>query len=970
MTIPSQQSITLTLQQAIAYHKAGQLQAAKQLYCAILQAHPQHQDANHNLGVLSLQMKQPFVALPYLKQALEINQGQGQFWISYIDALMQAGKMDDASRVLRQGRQVGLRGTAVDDLERRLVCRGQNQVPVASPHTDEANASVSPASPDLPKNSLQGNNVFAKPATENTTKKGDGVPGSEEMATVVSLFNQGLYAEAESLIRALTVRYPLHGFGWKALAIVLRRQRRGGEALAPMMRAVQLMPEDADAHYNLGNILKEQGRVIDAEVSYRQAIRLNPGLAVAYYNLANIHQDQGRFVEAESCYRQALAIKPDHAEAHCNLGNSLQDQGRAQEAEACYRRALAIKPDYAGAYSNLGLILHDQGQLSEAEACHRRALEIKPDYIGAYNNLGLTLKDLGRLNEAESCYRQALAIKPDYTEAYNNLGNILKEQGRLSEAETCYRQALAITPSHAEAHNNLGITLREQGRLTEAETSYLQALAVRPDYVDALNNLGNTIKEQGRLVEAETIYRRALAISPNHAEAHNNLGNILKDQGRLHEAEFCFRQALTIKPGYVDAFSNLLGSLNYTDSHSPNFCREEAERYGRIVAAKVISSAGPFSTWLCPPQPSRLRVGLVSGDLRSHPVGYFLESLLAHIDPALIELVAYPTYHKEDALTNRIRPCFSSWKPLFGLSDEASASLIRNDGIHILVDLSGHTAYNRLPVFAWCPAPVQVSWLGYFATTGVAEIDYLLADETGVPEAQQGHFTEKVWCLPDTRLCFTPPDIYFPISSLPAIKNGYITFGCFQALAKVDDKVLAIWGQVLSALPHARLRWQCKYFSDPQIIEQTLLRLVQHGIPSERAVLKGPVSRKFYLEAYAEVDIVLDTFPYPGGTTTCEALWMGVPTITLAGGRMHSRQGASLLTSAGLGDWVAWNKSEYVCIAVNKTKDIPALSNLRNGLRNQVLASPIFNAEQFAKKIEVNLWGMWREKMEFNKLHS
>ena len=303
---------------------------------------------------------------------------------------------------------------------------------------------------------------------------------------------------------------------------------------------------------------------------------------------------------------------------------------------------------------------------------------------------------------------------------------------------------------------------------------------------------------------------------------------------------------------------------------------------------------------------------MVSGDLHNHPVGYFLESLLANLDPVRVELIAYPTALRPDALTARIKPSLAAWKPLNTLNDADAAKLIHADGVHVLLDLSGHTGYNRLPIFAWKPAPVQVSWLGYFATTGMAEMDYLLADRVGVPESQRKNFTEAVWYLPDTRLCFTAPAAAVPVAPLPALQNGYITFGCFQNLSKVGDEVLAAWGKIFAALPGARLRWQSKQLGDPAVAEQQMLRLRQHGIDPARVSLHGSASREAYLAAHAEVDMVLDTFPYPGGTTTCEALWMGVPTITLAGDTLLARQGASLLTAAGLQDWVATSVEDYI----------------------------------------------------------
>ena len=665
----------------------------------------------------------------------------------------------------------------------------------------------------------------------------------------------------------------------------------------------------------------------------------------------------GRYTELENRARLLLERYPDSGFIWKALGASLPIQSR--DVLPALQKAAVLLPDDAEVHNSMGNALKALGQFDGALASYRRALEIKPNFAEAYINLGATLQEQDRLDEAEACYHRALEVKPDYAEAYINLGNTLKDQGRFIEAEASYRRAQEINPNYAEAHNNLGVILHDQGRLIEAEASFRRALEIKPGYTEAHNNLGNVLTDLRQLDSAVASYRCALEIKPDYAEAHSNLGNTLREQGRLTEAEASYRRALENKPDFVDARSNLLFALNYRAGHSPAECLSEARRYGIMVAKKVTAR---FTTWQCADSPERLRVGLVSGDLNNHPVGYFLESLLAQLDPNRVELIAYPTDRKTDALTARIKPHFAAWKPLSGLSDAAAARLIHADGVHVLLDLSGHTRKTRLPVFAWKPAPVQVSWLGYFATTGVAEMDYLLADPVGVPESQRGQFTETVWYLPDTRLCFTPPDAPPPVAPLPALKNGYITFGCFQRLDKAGDEVLAAWATILKALPNAKLRWQCKYLGDPGVIKHLTQRLRQHNIDPARVALHGAVSRDAYLAAHAEVDLLLDTFPYPGGTTTCEALWMGVPTLTLAGDTLLARQGASLLTAAGLEDRVASSVADYVNKAIAMSSDLPKLAALRAGLREQVKTSPLFDAPRFARNLENALWGMWQAR--------
>jgi protein O-GlcNAc transferase len=738
------------------------------------------------------------------------------------------------------------------------------------------------------------------------------------------------------------------------------------EAVVNYRLALELQPDYAEVHCALGVALKELGQIDGAVASLQKALEINPNLVAAQTNLGHILQDlysRGNILAgnrqtelAVGQYRRALEINPDFAEAHCNLGLALKELGQLDHAVSSYRQALKIKPGLTEAHNNLGVALRDLGMLDNAISSFNRALKINPHYAEAHYNLAETLKDLGQFESALESYRRALEINPDFAEAHNNLGFALHNLGQLDGAVANYRRALTIRPDYAEAHGNLAVALTDLRQLDLAVTSYLRALEIKPDLAEAHCNLGNTLKDLGQFENATACYRRALKIKPDLIEAHCNLGNTLKDLGQFDGAESCYRDALNIKSDYAEALSGLLFALTYTANHASSYHLELARQYGQAVAKMVVTR---FSARQCAARPERLRIGLVSGDLRNHPVGHFLEGLLANIDPARLELIAYPTQHKEDEFTARIRPYFSAWKPLFCKSEEAAARLIHADGVHVLLDLSGHTGYNRLSVFAWKPAPVQVSWLGYWATTGVAEIDYLLADEVGVPKTLQEQFTETVWYLPDTRLCFSAPAVDLPVTPLPALSNGMITFGCFQNLSKAGDGVLAAWGKIFSALPNASLRMQCKQLGDPDQIKQLALRLQRYGIAPARVTMHGPVQRKEYLSAYTEVDLILDTFPFPGGTTTCEALWMGVPTLTLAGDTFVARQGASLLTAAGLEEWVATSKEEYIAKAIALANDKPKLTVLRAGLRQQVLDSPLFDAPRFARNFEDALWGMW-----------
>jgi protein O-GlcNAc transferase len=564
----------------------------------------------------------------------------------------------------------------------------------------------------------------------------------------------------------------------------------------------------------------------------------------------------------------------------------------------------------------------------------------------------LALYNTRRFAELEIKARRLVDQFPTSAYIWELLGLSLQMQGK--DSLHAFQRTAELLPNDAGAHYNLGSVQKTLGQLDEALASYGRALELKPDYADAHYNLGNALKELGQIDAAVSSYRQALEINPDFAEAYYNLGHALKDLGQFEGSVACYRQALELKPDYSDAWSALLFSLNYTN-RTLEYCLEEAREYGRKVGQK----ASRFTDWRCSAQPERLRVGVVSGDLYNHPVGYFLESVLSQINQTRIELIAYPTHHKEDELTARIRPFFSAWKPLVGLSDEAAANLIHADGVHVLIDLSGHTGRNRLPVFAWKPAPVQVTWLGYFATTGVAEMDYILGDKWLLPDGEAHHFVEKGWRLSGSISCLTPPHEDIKVEKLPALQNQSITFGTLNNSSKMNGRVVACWARILNAIPNSRLYLNMRNLRDNALRKSVIERYAAHGVAENRLILEPTTGRIAAFNSYNRMDIALDPFPYPGGTTSYEALWMGVPVLTMRGDKYISHLGESIMHHAGLPDWIAADEEDYIAKAVAFASDLEHLAKLRAGLRQQVLASPLFDAPRFARNFEHALWGMW-----------
>jgi len=440
-------TIEQALQQGVAAHKDGELQDAERLYRAVLQSQPLHPDANHNLGVLAVSMNKADAALPLFKTALKANPKIEQFWLSYIDALIKGKQFENARQVLHQAKTQGVAGDKLNNLEAQLASKIQ---------------------------------------TENVNIAN---PSQQQLSSLLELYQNGRFSDAEKLAVHITQDFTKHQFAWKVLGAVLKKTGRLIDSLAAMQKSVQLAPQDAEAHSNLGNTLKELGRVDEALASYTQAIALKPDYAQVHFNLGITLKELSRVDEALASYTQAIALKPDYAEAHYNLGITLKELGRLDEALASYTQAIALKPELAEAYSNLGNLLHELGRLDEALANYAQAIALKPDYAEAHYNLGITLQGLGRFDEVEASYTQAIVLKPDYAEAHYNLGNTLLELGRLDEAEVSYTQAIVLKPDHAEAHYNLGYTLKALDRLDEAEASLGQAIVLKPDFSSAKHML-------------------------------------------------------------------------------------------------------------------------------------------------------------------------------------------------------------------------------------------------------------------------------------------------------------------------------------------------------------------------------------------------------------------------------------------------------------------------------------------------
>jgi protein O-GlcNAc transferase len=532
------------------------------------------------------------------------------------------------------------------------------------------------------------------------------------------------------------------------------------------------------------------------------------------------------------------------------------------------------------------------------------------------------------------------------------------QQGQLAEAAGLYDAILAQQPAHPGALHLKGVIALQEGRYAEAAALIEQSLDGAPEHGLALSNLGVAYRALHRNDEAIAVLRKAVAIDPNSADAWGNLGQTLARSGQMEEAVAASKRALGLDPNRLGLQSALLFAENYLAESDPVMMADRARQVGRLIAQKVPArTAHPNA----PDPDRRLRVGLVSADLRAHPVGRFLSGVLPLLDPAQIELFVYSNHEEDDAITRRIRDSAAHWLNVVTMSDAELDARIVADRVDVLMDMSGHTGGNRLMVFARKPAPVSFSWIGYFATTGLAAIDYVLANRWVIPEAEEGQWSERPWRLSDTYLCYATPNDPLPPTPLPARANGYVTFGSFNNFNKLSAATLSAWSALLDAVPESRLILRSSGHTNGEILASLYAGLAAAGIDRERVRIDARVSDyAAHLASYSAIDIALDTFPYNGGTTTVEALYMGVPVLVRAGDRYVAHMGESILHNAGLVDWIAADANDFALLGARKASDLDTLDALRAGLRQRMLASPLFDAPRFARNLEAAMRGMWQ----------
>ncbi len=770
------------------------------------------------------------------------------------------------------------------------------------------------------------------------------------MASIAKSLERGLdehrsgrLERAETWYRQVLNQDPANPDALHLIGVVAWQQGRYEQAVSYIERAIEGNGAAATFHYSLGNALQSLGNLDRAIGSFSKAVELNTQHFDAALNLGNALQEAGRHAEAADIYRGILVERPDYAEAWNNLANAACALDEIEPSLEFYLKALSLRPQYPEALVNLGNALQRLERNAEAVERYRQALALWPDSHEVWNNLGNALQNLERYDESLASYAEGLRRNPSYAPLYSNTGNTLRRTGRYQEARAYLEKALSLDWNLVEAHNTLGVVMQVLGDRRRASQCFHEALKVKPDYGELYSNLGNLAREEGRFEDAASCYRRGIEIAPNHAAGHNNLGTVLGDCGSYREAAAAFHRAMELAPNYTAAHSNYLFYLHYDPARTPEEIARAHREWNRHGAVERFAHLAR--------RPGPLRIGYVSSDFRSHSVAYFVEPVLAQ---HALEFYCYADVPQPDATTARFKALAGErWRDIHGLPDRQAAALIRKDSVDILIDLGGHTGNNRLPIFAFKPAPVQATWIGYPNTTGLEAIDYRFTDEWSDPDGETDSLhTEKLIRLPGGFNCYRPPADAPPVASR---NSGPLTFGSFNALVKISPELVRLWSNVLKAVPGSRLMLKAKPLGEETVRSRVCDEFRQCGIGADRLDLLPAInSRTGHLGAYGVIDIALDTYPYNGTTTTCEALWMGVPVLTLAGRAHVSRVGVSLLSRCGLASWIARDEHHFVQLAIEKAAAVDELRASRAAVRESARAladAPRFTA-QFEQKLK------------------
>jgi predicted O-linked N-acetylglucosamine transferase (SPINDLY family) len=805
-----------------------------------------------------------------------------------------------------------------------------------------------------------------------------------KLANAIEAHRSGDLAAAEQCYRNALEMSPDHPHALHFMGVIEHQKGHNDTAIALIKRALDSVPDFADAHSNLGAAYYAQGDLTNAEASFRRAVELDPQMVDANSNLAAVLEEQGRWDEAATRYEAAVVAAPGKPKYLKLLGDILLKKGDFHTAIIWFEKYLEHAADDGEVSNNLGYACERLSNLKGAEEWYSKAVALCPDSPEINKNLATVLSRGGRQDEANVYFQRALENAPEKWAELANLAGAYVNRGEPSRAVPIYEQLVEIHPDDTKMWNDFGVATSASGHLTIAETYFRKAIELDPDFHEAYNNLGSNFLHRGLRDQAIEAFKKAIELSPRYLAPHINLCLVLGFADRLDEA-YMYAQAVIMHEHYLpQMFSNphkvfrAVCDFDSIESLGDTWANLERTNEGDFSAnflemlvladneQKISNLVGLHHQWgstLLAKLPGRkldpvpagsrsgkIKIGIMSADLREHSVAKFVLPLLRHYDREKFEFIAYAPFEKpQDVVQQEIKRELTAFKVTADMNEYEIAQLIREDEIDVLFELNGFTRDNRMKVFPYKAAPLQVFWLGYPFTTGIPEVDYVLLDPRITPEKEEW-LIEKPLLMPESWVCFGEFEDE-PISEqLPCERNGYVTFGSLNNPYKLSRKTIAQWCKVMNRVPESRflyVRSECKSL----VLRNNLINeFGSHGIGPERLHFVNntgmPIS---HLSFYDEMDLSLDTFPLTGGTTTCDALWMGVPVVSKVGPGLHQRLSYSLLTSVGLEELCVETDEDYVEKAVALASDPESLRLLRRELRPVILDSALCRSEDYAR---------------------
>ena len=782
------------------------------------------------------------------------------------------------------------------------------------------------------------------------------------------LYNQGVKAQmsgdlakAEEFYKKLLSNNPDHPQALLQIGTINYTRNNLELAEEYMSKAFKNGLQDESFYINYGLVCDKLRRDKEAEECYDKAIELEPKAPQTYFNKGLLLYRNFRFEESVTCFTKANELDPGSWMTEFQLGCSLQECKRYDESLKFFTEADKKQPENARILCGLAMSLLRKYKYHEALSYVERAVKIAPNNSTILFNYAFVLKENGDKLKAKSAFERAIELDPNSIEALLGLGRLLTELGDYENCRELFQKAIDIKPDYYAPYASMGISYYKSNA-RESVKWFDKALEINPKADDVYSLRGYALNILGDTEAAEMSLRKAIELSETHAEYHQNLGNVLVVQSKIGEAlEHC-KRSIELNPRNNLAFSNVLLYMHYIPQSTRDDIWKLHQTYSNLFEPKDLE----LHPYLSEPRTDRkIRIGLVSSDFRKHSVAYFVEPLLTHKDSANFEYYTYANVKVPDKFSQRIADFSTKWQSILQLSDVEAAELIRQDKIDILVDLGGHTADNRLKVFCLKPAPVQVSWLGYPDTTGLKSIDYRLVDDITEPEGAEKYSSEKIIRLPGGFHCYSPFDDSPDVSPSPSKKNGYVTYGSFNNFAKCSPETIFLWSEILKNVPNSRIVLKALSLGDKYVQEFAYKSFESFGISRDRvSMYPRTKSLNDHFKNYNDIDIALDTYPYNGTTTSCEAMWMGVPMVTFYGPNHASRVGLSLLTHMGIQELAGASPEEYVNKAVALGLSEEVRDELRSTIRERLKNSPIIDATHFAKKFENAMTAMWKTYCE------